>query len=407
MFKENTKNYFLLPLCLFKLGFFSVAAGISVGAVCAVFLSALDIARSFVSSAAIAREALLFPALIFTFYFLRRFAPLAANKAADAPGFNVGPDDLKTLPAKLAAAVVTISAGGSAGRAGPCAHAGACLMYGVSKMLGVGEADTRRLVVCGVSAGFSSAFGCPLAGALFGIEVMKLDMASCGVLFPSFVSGAIACHTASVMGASAIPGASLALPGMTFAGIAWAAAAGIFFGLISRLHIKIFQVLTSKLGSLKVRGIFKPLIGASLLAVSAGIFGDGFLGLGMETIEGIINGANAQPLLFALKSAATAVTLSCGGYGGIVMPTIFTGAAAGSLFARLTGLDAAFCGALGMAGVLAGSANAPVAAAMLAIELFGSRISPFAGIVCAASYLVAYGESIYSGRTLESAAAEK
>jgi len=404
---EEKKGSFLLPLCVLKLGFFSVIAGITVGAVCAVFLSALDIARSFVSSAGIPREALLFPALIFTFYFLRRFAPLAADKALNAPGFNVGPDDLKTLPAKLAAVVVTISAGGSAGRAGPCAHAGACLMYGVSKMLGVSEADSRRLIVCGVSAGFSSAFGCPLSGALFGIEVMKLDMASCGVLFPSFVSGAIACHTASVMGASAIPGAYLPLPDMAFGNMAWAAAAGIFFGLISRVHIKIFKVLASKLGSLKVRGIFKPLIGASLLAVSAGIFGDGFLGLGMETIEGIINGGCAQPLLFALKSAATAVTLSCGGYGGIVMPTIFTGAAAGSLFARLTGLDAAFCGALGMAGVLAGSADAPVAAAVLAIELFGSRISPFAGIVCAASYLVAYGESVYFGRTLKSAAAEK
>jgi H+/Cl- antiporter ClcA len=400
MCEENTGNVFLLPQNVLKLGLFSVMAGVSVGAVCALFLSALDIARSFISSAGIPREALLFPALIFTFYFLRRFAPLAADKALNAPGFNVGSDDLKTLPAKLAAAVVTISAGGSAGRAGPCAHAGACLMYGVSKMLSVSEADSRRLVACGVSAGFSSAFGCPLSGALFGIEVMKLDMASCGVLFPSFVSGAIACRTVSFMGTSAIPGASLALPDPSFGNIGWAVLAGIFFGLISRVHIKIFKVLASKLGSLKVRGIFKPLIGASLLAVLAGIFGDSFLGLGMETIEGIINGGYAQPLLFALKSAATAVTLSCGGYGGIVMPTIFTGAAAGSLFARLTGLDAAFCGALGMAGVLAGSAGAPIAASMLAIELFGSRVAPFAGIACAASYLVAHGESIYSGRAL-------
>ncbi len=111
-------------------------------------------------------------------------------------------------------------------------------------------------------------------------------------------------------------------------------------------------------------------------------------------------GGNIPIAAFALKSFAMAITLSCGGSGGVLTPTLFVGAAAGSLFANLFGLDPSIASALGLAGVLAGSTNTPIASTILAMELFGAPIAPFAGLVCAVSYVVAGHRSLYPSQVM-------
>jgi H+/Cl- antiporter ClcA len=92
--------------------------------------------------------------------------------------------------------------------------------------------------------------------------------------------------------------------------------------------------------------------------------------------------------------------LSFGGSGGIVTPIFFIGATAGSFLASLFGLDPATGAALGMVGTLAGCANTPISASVMAIELFGAAISPYAAITCIVSFLMVGHRSVYPSQIL-------
>jgi len=69
---------------------------------------------------------------------------------------------------RLAATLITIASGGSAGKEEPGAQIGAGLSSLFSDLLKFDDRDRRKLVICGVSAGFASVFGTPIGGAIFG-----------------------------------------------------------------------------------------------------------------------------------------------------------------------------------------------------------------------------------------------
>ena len=100
-----------------------------------------------------------------------------------------------------------------------------------------------------------------------------------------------------------------------------------------------------------------------------------------------------------IKMAATAITLSFGGSGGIVTPIFFIGATAGSCLAWVFGLDPATGAALGMV-TLAGCANTPISASVMAIELFGATLSPYAAVTCIVSFLIVGHRSVYPSQIL-------
>ncbi|MDD4160786.1 MAG: chloride channel protein [Synergistaceae bacterium] len=389
---------------ILKWSFFSIMAGVVVGAVAAGFLIALDWTIEFISSFSNWRYLLLFPALLFSLYFVRLLAPEAAGhgteKVIDAVHRKAGVIDIKVVPVKLIATIVTIASGGSAGKEGPCAQIGAGLMYGLSKIFRLDESDRKKLVICGISAGFSAVFGTPITGSVFGVEVLFVGQMFYDVLLPSFISGIVSCFTASYLGAGHLPEFIIDVPILAPSLIGWSLFAGVFFGTVSVFHIECLNAVERKFKSLRMPDWQKPLLGAAILLAMFLLFGDQYLGLGMETLGNAVRGGNVPIAAFALKSFAMAVTLSCGGSGGVLTPTLFVGAAAGSFFGNLFGLDPSITSALGLAGVLAGSTNTPIASTILAMELFGAPIAPFAGLVCSVSYVVAGHRSLYPSQVM-------
>ena len=173
MHRKMLRDEIWLLSSLFKWSLLSIMAGVIVGTVAAGFLISLDLAISYVSEFSNWRYLLIFPALLFSLYFVKFLAPEASGhgteKVIDAVHRKAGIIDIKVVPVKLVATIVTIAAGGSAGKEGPCAQIGAGLMYGLSKIFRLDESDRKKLVICGISAGFSAVFGTPITGAVFGV----------------------------------------------------------------------------------------------------------------------------------------------------------------------------------------------------------------------------------------------
>jgi H+/Cl- antiporter ClcA len=126
-----------------------------------------------------------------------------------------------------------------------------------------------------------------------------------------------------------------------------------------------------------------------------------YLGLGLETIDAGLRGEVLPVGAFLWKGLATAITLGCGGSGGVVTPIFFIGTAAGNLFAQLLSEPyVATFSAIGMVALLAGAANTPIAASVMAMELFGPAIAPHAAVACMVSFLIVGYRSIYPSQVL-------
>jgi H+/Cl- antiporter ClcA len=144
----------------------------------------------------------------------------------------------------------------------------------------------------------------------------------------------------------------------------------------------------------------KGVLGGTLLVVLSLIFSKQYLGLGLDTIQLTLSGVDIVWYAFILKIIFTMITLSLGGSGGIITPIFFIGATAGTLFATTMGLDKATFAAIGLVGLLAGAANTPIAASIMAMELFGPKIAPYAAVACVVSFLISGHRSVYPSQVL-------
>jgi len=125
-----------------------------------------------------------------------------------------------------------------------------------------------------------------------------------------------------------------------------------------------------------------------------------YLGLGLPTIESAVQGVALPAGAFFVKILFTAITLGSGASGGIITPIFFVGSTAGSLFGGLFGFDPATFAAIGMVAVLAGTANTPIAASILAMELFGVKVGPWAATASIVSYLMVGNRSIHASQVV-------
>ncbi len=296
---------------------------------------------------------------------------------------------------KLVATIVTVATGGSAGKEGPCAEIGAGISSVLSDVLRLSKYDRKKLVICGISAGLAAVFGTPVSGAVYGIEVLAVGSILYDVLMPAFVAGVTAYHVSSALGIQYFSYKITVVPVFAEAFMLKVVAAGLFFGLCSFLLIYSLRIGKDITDRIKLSEPFVAVIGGAVLAGLAFAVSPQYLGLGLKTTENVLKGGDIIWYAFLLKIIFTSVTFNSGGCGGIVTPIFFIGAAAGSVFAKAFGLDPATFAALGALSVMAGATNTPIAASIMALELFGTAIAPYATIACAMSFLMTGHRSVY------------
>ena len=306
---------------------------------------------------------------------------------------------------KQIATVITIIFGGSAGKEAPSAQIGSYISLVFSRLLKLSHADRILTIITGVSAGFSVVFGAPIAGALFSLEAFFSGRILYRVCVPAFISGFIAFWTMQVMKVSYIykPIKVEFVPNLwELFNFIEVVLSGIFFGLVSYIVIIAIENATKFAKLVIIHPFFKGLIGGLIVVVLTLIFGEEYLGLGLETIsESLSQEYHASILEPLLKTLFTAITLGFGGSGGFVTPIFFVGSTAGNFFGHLIDGNVPLFAALGFVAVLSGSTNSPIASTVLAVELFGSEIVHYAAVASIVSYIVSSKKSVFSAEIID------
>jgi H+/Cl- antiporter ClcA len=309
----------------------------------------------------------------------------------------------RMTPLILLGTFLTHLFGGSSGREGTALQTGASLADQLAKPFRLNAYDRRVLLMAGISAGFSSVFGTPLAGAVFGLEVLVIGESSYGALIPCFIAAFVGDMTTRAWHVHHTIYRVSETPAMNVRGLALSALAGIVFGLVALS----FSKLTHGVDQLFKRYIkwapFRPLVGGIIVAAAVfAIHTTKYIGLGIPTIQASFTGTQ-PPWDWAVKLLFTAVTLGAAFKGGEVTPLIFIGATLGNALAYILPIPSSLLAGMGFVAVFAGASNTPIASTLMAVELFGAEAGAYAAIACVFSYLFSGHRGIYRAQRIGSA----
>jgi CIC family chloride channel protein len=278
---------------------------------------------------------------------------------------------------KTLASAATIGFGGSAGLEGPIVQVGSSVGSALGRLFDAPARDLKTFVAAGAVGGLSAAFGIPLAGVFFTMEVILKDFAN--EAFPAVVVSSV---TGAVISRGLLHGTELA-PMLTYEwhytrNLPLYAALGLICAVLGRVYTESIRRLERGFDGWKRvpdwtrPGVGGALVGALTLAVPS------VAGTGRETISALVSGQSFSwraPVLSVSKILATALTLGSGGSGGALMPTLFIGAAAGSAWGAacsVLGATIPAAGAFalaGLCGVFTAAFSAPITGMMIGVEM--------------------------------------
>jgi H+/Cl- antiporter ClcA len=388
-----------------------------IGALMSLFLNILKNAEELRGDLGFSYYFLLPFALMLTLWIVRTFDKSATGhgteKVIEAVHKREGKINITVIPVKLVATVITIFAGGSVGKEGPGAQIGAGAASFAASILNFDAKDRKKLVICGISAGFASVFGTPIAGAIFGIEVLIIGVIMYDVLLPSFIAGFAAFTTAQFFGVDytyydihfyKTLDLDLLLIGQVVV-------AGIFFGIVSDAMITGLSKIEKFLKNFNYNLYLKAFVVGLCMVIVSFFLSDKYLGLGLGVIEDALdpNAFFSEGISwydFIMKIIFTGLTLGAGGSGGVVTPIFYVGATSGVAFGHILGDNVALFAALGFVSVLAGTTNSPIASIIMAVELFGVEMAHYAGLSVVIAFLITGHRSVFASQKIALTKAE-
>jgi CIC family chloride channel protein len=302
----------------------------------------------------------------------------------------------KQMYAHIITSSLTVGLGGSAGLESPIVVTGAAFGSNYAQKYKLSYKDRTLLIGCGVAAGIAAAFNAPIAGVLFAIEFLLVDV-SISAFTPIMIAAATGALVSQVVLDETILLNFRQQQVFDYHKIPFYILLGILTGFISVYYTRYFQRTEHYFHKLKLNPYKKALAGASILAVLIFIFPTLF-GEGYESIKVLSDsdpGKLLENTLFSsfrdnawvllafvgltmmLKVFATGITLGAGGNGGNFAPALFLGSYLGYFFSKalnltgLTQLPVSNFTMVGMAGILSGLFHAPLTAIFLIAEITG------------------------------------
>ncbi|MFC5270384.1 voltage-gated chloride channel family protein [Adhaeribacter terreus] len=308
----------------------------------------------------------------------------------------------KMAPLVLFGTIATHLFGGSAGREGTAVQMGGAIADQLTHVFKFKARDRKILIMIGISAGFASVFGTPLAGAVFALEVLIVGRMRYDAILPSFLTAVIADYTCHAWNVGHTVYSIPVVPEISPDGFLWAILAGIIFGLAAMLFSNATHYFTSVFKNVIAYPPLRPVVGGVFIAGAVWLIGTTkYIGLGVP----VIVSAFSQDLPFydfLAKTLFTAFTLGAGFKGGEVTPLFYIGATLGNALAGFIPLPVALLAGMGFVAVFAGASNTPIACTLMGIELFGAESGVFIAIACVVAYLFSGHSGIYGSQVIGS-----
>ena len=323
---------------------------------------------------------------------------------------------------KILTAAATIGTGGSAGAEGPIVQIGAAISSGIGSLFQVNPSQLPILIGCGTAAGISAIFSSPMGGVLFTLEVILLDF-SVRAFTPIVSASVVAYVTTQAIFHSIDPsGSHYAIFSVTLEKVGsaptlldWKSVPtmvllGLVCGVAGVVMTRLMYFSETLITRLPIHRAVRPALGGALVGamgvVYVIVFGwmlfkarkpfaftaypmPAFFGDGYGVVQQLIGKEfyeHAGPLVLLLlflcvaKVVATCLTLSSGGSGGIIAPSLFLGAATGGLLGMTlralhlqADVEPGFYALIGMGAVLSAVVHAPLASILILSEVTGGQ----------------------------------
>ncbi|MFI1743424.1 voltage-gated chloride channel family protein [Thalassobellus sediminis] len=308
----------------------------------------------------------------------------------------------KMAPLVLFGTIVTHLFGGSAGREGTAVQIGGAIADQFTKILKLSKRDRQILLIAGISAGFASVFGTPLAGGIFALEVLVLGRIRLDAIIPSFMGAVFANYFCEIWNVTHTHYHISEVAEMNPINLLWALLAGIIFGLVAMLFSKSTHFWSNLFKKYIKYPPLRPVIGGVILAVTIYFMGTTkYIGLGIPTIVDAFD-VNLNSYDFLLKVLLTSFTLGAGFKGGEVTPLFFIGATLGNVLIWFIPLPMGLLAGMGFVAVFAGATNTPIACTIMGIELFGIEAGVFIALACSTAYLFSGHSGVYASQIIGS-----
>jgi chloride channel protein, CIC family len=344
---------------------------------------------------------------------------LIMRRASDVPKRAMG--------SHLLTSGITVGMGGSAGLEAPIVYTGGAIGSNLAKAFKFNYQIRTLLLACGSAAGISAIFNSPIAGVIFAFEVLLPEFT-----IPSFIPLLISSASAAVISKYLLvtPIFLVTSEGWVLEAVPYYILLGLLCGFISLYIIKVSGLIEKWLEKIKkpyLRGITGGALLCAVIFFVPQLYGEGYkdiMQLFSGNHQGLLRGSFLQSfrnievmliiwaaLIILLKAVATSLTLGSGGNGGIIAPSLFTGAISGFFLVQLvtytSNVELSFNNfiVVGMAGVLSGVLHSPLTGIFLIAEITGGYmlIVPLM-IVSALSYFISryfHSESIYTAPLAE------
>lgn len=297
----------------------------------------------------------------------------------------------------VVASSLTIGFGGSVGAEGPIVYTGASIGSNIGQAFRMSPRILMILVGCGAAAGIAGIFKAPIAGMLFTLEVLMLDLTTLSVM-PLLIASITSATIAYLYTGYEFEFFFIQSDTFTLAKLPFVLVLGIVCGLVSLYFTRVMNMMENFFRRLSGHYWLKVLIGCVILSglvfLFPPLYGEGYTsitGLLAGDTSSIVNGSifyaeGGQVWFIVLfigaiiltKAFATSATNGAGGVGGTFAPSLYVGAMTGFLFAfcaNMMGFDTVISNKnfalIGMAGVMSGVMHAPLMAIFLTAELTG------------------------------------
>lgn len=295
--------------------------------------------------------------------------------------------------------LITHLLGGSAGREGTAVQMSTSIADQFSRLIHFSAEDRKILLCIGISGGFASVFGTPLAGAIFAIEILSFQKFPRKFIIPSFITAFVAHYCCIYLWNVQHSEYHLfSQTPISISNVLLIVVASIGFGFAAQLFAFFANLFSTFARAITQNTVIKPVIGGIILVVLYATFNcSAFYGLGLKGIETSFF-IPLRDMNFLGKILLTTFTLAFGFKGGEVTPLFYIGATLGNYLFQWIPLPLDLLAALGFVAVFAGATHSVLASSAMAFELFGIEHLHYFIIACFIANLFSGKRGIYESQ---------